>query len=184
MGKLVVSEYITLDGVSESPEQWQFPFLTPDLAEYIQGQVLGYDSLLLGRRTYDVFAAAWPARTHNEFGVADKFNRMPKYVVSATPRKLEWNNSTLVQYDIEETLGSLRKNSPGELAVIGSAVLARWLLERNLVDELRLLVHPVVVGRGQHFFVDGFTQSALRLIESKVFQSGVIGLTFQPGRSK
>jgi dihydrofolate reductase len=184
MRRLVVSEYVTLDGIVESPEQWQFPYLSPDVAEFIQTQIAGFETLLLGRRTYDVFAAAWPSRTNNEFGVADKLNRMPKFVVSTTLQRVDWNNSTLIPKDVTKEVGRLKQGSKGEVAVIGSATLARWLMEHDLVDEIRLLVHPVVVGRGQRLFPEGTKQVGMRVVESRVFQSGVIGLSLQPAPAK
>ncbi len=184
LGNIVVSEYMTLDGVIESPEQWQFPFLSPDLAESIQSQMAEFDSLLLGRLTYEIFAAEWPKRTHNEFGVADKLNQMPKFVVSTTLKKVEWNNTTLIQKGLVEAVNRLRQQSNGEVAAIGSGTLVRWLMKNDLVNEIRLLVHPVVVGHGQRLFPDGIQPMGMSLVGSKTFQLGVVGLTYQPAARK
>src|SRR6185369_17696154 len=100
MRKIIVSEFITLDGVIESNEKWQFPYFSGDLAEFSMKQILALDTILLGRETYEIFAASWPSRTNNEFGIADKLNSMPKFVVSSTLEKANWDNSTIIKVNV------------------------------------------------------------------------------------
>jgi len=177
--KLVVAEYITLDGVVEAPEQWQFPYLSEDVAETIQAQILDACDILLGRVTYDIFASSWPSRTHNEFGVADKLNSVPKWVVSSTLEKVDWNNSTLIKDHIVEVITKLKQQPGGNIVTIGSAGLVGALMQNDLIDEYSLLVHPIVLGKGKRLFPDGVNLS-LKLVETKAFSSGVVMLRYQP----
>ncbi len=139
------------------------------------------DALLLGRVTYQGFATAWPSRT-GEF--ADKFNTMPKYVVSTTLGELEWNNSRLIKSDIAEEVSRLKQQPGGDIVVHGSAQLVDTLMEHDLVDEYRLMVFPVILGSGKRLFRDGADRSALRLVEAKpVGSDGVLILTYRPNRN-
>ena len=140
MRKVIVNEYMTLDGVVEAPEKWQFPYLSDDVAEIIQSQILDADAILLGRVTYEIFAASWPMRTNNEFGVADKLNSMPKFVVSSTLDRVEWNNSKLITENVLEEITKLKQQSSGIMAIIGSASLIGSLMKYELIDEYRLLI--------------------------------------------
>jgi len=179
MRRLVAYEYVTLDGVVEAPEKWQFPYLTDDVAELIKTQILEADAVLLGRATYDIFAASWPSRTNNEFGVADKLNSMPKYVVSRTLRKAEWHNSTVIKGDVAKEVAELKEQPGGIIAIIGSGRLVGALMQHALIDEYRLMIHPVVLGGGQRLFPEG-THAPLRLIATSTFRSGVVLLRYQP----
>lgn len=180
--KLVVYEYMTLDGVVEAPEQWQFPYLSDDVAETIQAQIQDAGDILLGRVTYDIFAASWPSRTHNEFGVADKLNSAPKWIVSSTLEKVDWNNSTLIKDHIVEEITRLKQLPGGDIVTIGSAGLVGTLMQNDLIDEYRFLIHPIVLGKGKRLFPDG-VNLALKLVETKPFSSGVVLLRYQPGES-
>jgi len=180
MRKLIVSEFITLDGVIEAPEEWQFPYLSKDLSEQIAAEVHSTEASLLGRNTYEIFAASWPQLTHNEFGVADKLNSEPKYVVSSSLEKTEWNNSTLIKGDVEEEVRKLKQQPGGAIRVVGSAALVQSLMKTGLIDEFRLMVHPVVVGRGKHLFNGMLDMTGLELVESKTFESGVVLLCYRP----
>ncbi len=179
MRKLVAFEYVTLDGVMEAPEKWQFPYLADDVAQLIKAQILEADAVLLGRVTYDIFAASWPSRTNNEFGVADKLNSMPKFVISRTLQKAEWHNSTLIKGDVAKEVAGLKQQPGGNIAIIGSGKLVGALMQHALIDEYRLMIHPVVLGSGQHLFPDGI-HAALTLIETRTFSSGVVLLRYQP----
>ena len=179
MRRLIAYEYLTLDGVMEAPEKWQFPYLTNDVAELITVQILEADAVLLGRTTYEIFADSWPSRTNNEFGVADKLNSMPKYVVSRTLQKAEWHNSTVIKGDVAKEVAGLKEQPGGIIAIIGSGKLVRALMQHALIDEYRLMIHPVVLGSGQRLFPDG-THAALRLIETKTLSSGVVLLRYEP----
>ena len=184
MRKLIVSEFVTLDGVFEAPEEWQFPYLSEDLSEQIVAEVHSAEASLLGRNTYEIFAASWPQRTHNEFGVAEKLNSEPKYVVSSSLENTEWNNSTLIKGDVEQAVRKLKQLEGGAIRIVGSATLVQSLMKTGLIDEFRLMVHPVVVGRGKHLFNDRLDMTGLELVESKTFKSGVVLLCYQPVISK
>ena len=179
MRKVIVSEFVTLDGVMESNEKWQFPYYSDDLAEFNKAQILALDAILLGRVTYEVFASSWPSRTNNEFGIADKLNSTPKFVVSSTLEKAEWNNSTLIKENVAEEIANLKRQPGGDIGITGSATLIQSLMQSDLIDEYRLLVHPVVVGSGKRLFRDG-NKAALKLIKTKMFSSGVVMLSYQP----
>jgi dihydrofolate reductase len=181
MSKIVVSQFITLDGVVEDPGGsenldrggWAFQFERgPEGDKFKLDELMASDALLLGRVTYEGFAAAWPSRD-GEF--ADKFNSMPKYVVSSTLREPEWNNSTVVGLD---EIASLKEGEGGDILVNGSVQLVQALVERDLVDEYRLMVFPVVLGAGKRLFGDGGLH-ALRLIESRP-TGEVVVLRFAP----
>jgi dihydrofolate reductase len=186
MGRIVVSQFVTLDGVFEDPggaEQferggWAFRFERGEDGDRFKlDEVMGSDALLLGRVTYEGFAAAWPSR---EGDFADKFNGMPKYVVSTTLADPEWNNSTVIADDIVARVAELRRAHDGDVLVNGSAKLVRLLVDEGLVDELRLMVFPILLGAGRKLFEDGAAAS-LRLVESRpVGPDGVVILTYRP----
>jgi dihydrofolate reductase len=186
MGRIVVTEFVSLDGVMEDPGGaesfrhggWSFEVSRGDEGNQFKlDETLSSEALLLGRATYEGFAAAWPSR-EGEF--ADKFNTMPKYVVSSTLEEPEWNNSTVLKGDVAEEVAKLRQEQDGDIVVHGSARLVQTLLERDLVDELRLMVFPVVLGSGKRLF-DGLSdKKPLRLVESKVVGDGVAILIYEP----
>ncbi len=188
MGKLIVTEFLTLDGVMEDPGGaesferggWVFRFERGAEGEKFKlDETLGAEAMLLGRVTYEGFAAAWPERS-DPVGFADKMNGMPKYVVSKTLRTLDWNNSTLLEGDVLESVARLKTEIAGDILVAGSGQLAQTLLQHGLVDELRLMVFPVVLGTGKRFFVEG-GESVLRLVEAKpVGDAGVVILIYAP----
>ncbi len=186
MSKLVVTEFVTVDGVMEAPggepthphSGWVFDFMSPEQEQYKLEEALEAGSHLLGRVTYQSFAAAWPER-EGEF--ADKINSMPKYVVSSTLEDpLEWNNSTLIKGDIVEEVGKLKEQDGGPILVAGSATLVHSLIENDLVDELRLMVFPVMIGGGKRPFPDSQQKKPFRLIDTKTFGSGVAVHTYEP----
>jgi dihydrofolate reductase len=182
MADIVITEFISLDGVVEDPGGaegfvhggWTFPYWNDEIAAFKLDETLRADALLLGRVTYEGFAAAWPGRT-DEQGFADKMNAMPKYVVSATLVDPEWSNPTVVALD---EVASLKERHEGDVLVAGSASLARALVEDGLADELRLLVYPVALGTGKRLFGDGGKQN-LRLARSEAYSSGVVNLTYR-----
>jgi dihydrofolate reductase len=192
MGKLVVTEFITLDGVIEDPGGsetldrggWAFRFERGQEGDKFKlDETLDAEALLLGRVTYEGFAAAWPSRT-DEVGFADKMNTMPKYVVSSTLQDLTWNNSTRVDGDVAEEVAKLKEQVGGDIVVAGSATLVRTLVDRDLVDELRLMVFPVVLGGGKRLFGDSGSTKAFRLVESRpVGDDGVVILNYEPAKS-
>ena len=184
MGRIVVTEFVSLDGVIEDPGGaedfehggWSFEFSRGDEGDKFKlDEALGADALLLGRRTYEGFAAAWPSRS-GEF--ADKFNQMPKYVVSSTLSDPDWTNSTVL--DGLDGVPGLRDEHDGDVVVHGSGQLVQSLLERDLVDELRLMVFPVVLGQGKRLFGATAGKKPLKLTESRTVGDGVSIQVYQP----
>jgi dihydrofolate reductase len=188
VGRIVVTEFVSLDGVMEDPGGaedfrhggWSFEIARGDEGDKFKlDETLSSEALLLGRVTYEGFAKAWPSR-EGEF--ADKFNTMPKYVVSSTLEQPEWNNSTVLKGDVPEEVAKLREELDGNIVVHGSARLVQTLLEHDLVDELRLMVWPVVLGTGKRVFGESSDKKALRLVDSKVVGDGVAILVYEPRR--
>jgi len=190
MSKIVVSQFVTVDGVFEDPggsegfERGRWAFESergPEGDQFKLDEVMASEALLLGRVTYEGFAEAWPSRT-GEF--ADKFNEMPKYVVSSTLEAPAWNNSTVISGDVAGEVAKLKESGEGEILVNGSAQLVRTLMEHDLVDEYRLMVFPIVLGTGKRLFEDPGEAKALHLAASKpVGPDGVVILTYRPGAS-
>lgn len=180
MRKIIVSEFLSLDGVMEAPNQWHFPYLSEDMQAYSKEGILECDAFLLGRVTYQEFAPFWPNLTDDESGMADKLNSAPKYVVSTTLDTAEWHNSTLIKANVAEEIGRLKQQPGGIIGLTGSATLIQSLLNRGLIDEYRLLVHPIVVGRGKRLFKEGMDMTTLKLAGTRTFSSGVVLLTYQP----
>ena len=188
MGKLVVSEFITLDGVIEDPGGsedseyggWSFRHPAPEGQQFKADELAAADVQLLGRVTYEGFAAAWPAmeETTGEFG--RKMNAMPKVVVSTTLTEATWHNTTIISGNLAEEVAGLKQRYPGDVLVAGSATLVRSLAGHNLVDEYRLMVHPVVLGRGKRLFSDGFPVADLELAESRKVGPDVEMLIYRP----
>ena len=190
MGRIVVTEFVSLDGVMEAPGGgedfehggWSFEIERGEEGDKFKlDETLDADALLLGRTTYEGFAAAWPSRD-DEF--ADKFNNMPKYVVSSTLDDPGWNNSTVLKGDIVEEVSKLREEPSGDIVVHGSAQLAQALLEHDLVDELRLMVFPIVLGKGKRLFGDTSDKKRLRLADSRMVGDGVAILVYEPAAGK
>ena len=184
MGRIVVTEFVSLDGVMEAPgggEDFKHAGWTFDIERGEEGNTFKLDetrateALLLGRVTYEGFAAAWPSRD-GEF--ADKFNSMPKYVVSSTLAEAEWTNSTVLNGDVVEKVSELKQGVDGDIVVHGSAQLVQTLVEHDLVDELRLMVFPVVLGTGKRLFGDTSDMKRLRLASSATVGDGVAILTY------
>ena len=188
MRKLIVSEFVTLDGVMEAPggepthphSGWVFDFMSEEQQQYKLQETLEAEALLLGRVTYEGFAAAWPERD-GEF--ADKMNSMPKYVASTTlsGAGLEWSNSQVIEGDVVAGVRRLKEEVGGPILVAGSQTLVHTLIGAGLVDELRLMVFPVLLGSGKRVFPsDSPDKTALKLADSQTFESGVVVLTYHP----
>jgi dihydrofolate reductase len=185
MGRIVVTEFVSLDGVMEDPGGsesfehggWSFQFSRGEDGDRFKlDETMSSEALLLGRVTYEGFAAAWPSR-EGEF--ADKFNTMPKYVVSSTLGDPEWANTTVLTGDVADAVAKLRQEQDGDIVVHGSAMLAQALLENDLVDELRLMVFPVVLGSGKRLF-GASGMKRLQLADSKLVGDGVMILVYRP----
>jgi dihydrofolate reductase len=177
MGKLVVTEFVSVDGVFEDPGGsedfeyggWTFEYDRGDDGNKFKlDEVMGAEVQLLGRVTYEGFAAAWPSR---EGPFAEKLNNDPKYVVSTTLEDPEWQNTTVISGDVAEEIAKLKERTGGVILVAGSRTLVRTLLENDLVDELRLMVFPTVLGRGKRLFPDGIDRLKLKLVESRTVGS-------------
>lgn len=182
MRKIVSGLFISLDGVVESPDKWHFPYFNEEMGAVIGGRMATSDTMLLGRQTYQEFASYWPTQgAEADKEIADQMNNTPKLVVSSTLDNLEWKNSTLIPGDrvVEEL--SARKQQPGkDISVVGSPTLVRTLLRDRVLDELDLLVHPIVVGKGKRLFPEGWQQQGLALVSSETFTTGVLRLVYRP----
>lgn len=188
MGQLIVSEFVTLDGVMQAPGApeedtesgfkdggWQAPLLDEDSGNLITQDINRMDALLLGRKTYDIFASYWP----NAKGeIADKLNGVPKFVASRSLRKLEWNHSTLIQGDVPKEVARI-KEKHGEVHVIGSGDLVQTLLRQGLVDRFNLWVYPLLLGTGKRLFAEGTVPTSLRLTNSRAFSKGAVLLSYE-----
>jgi dihydrofolate reductase len=182
MGKLVVTEFITLDGVIEEPA-WSFEFNRGDEGEKFKGdELMAAGAQLLGRVTYQGFAKAWPSMTETGW-FGEKMNAMPKFVVptTLTDDQADWNNSTVIRDNVADQVSRIKEQVAGDILVAGSAGLVRTLAEHDLVDEYRLMVYPIVLGTGKRLFGEGMPRAKLRLVDSKpVGQEGVLILTYEP----
>ena len=180
MGKIIVSEFLSLDSVMEAPETWHFPYISDDMAAHIEAQVNATDVMLYGRVTYAIFAGFWPTDAAKGESLADKINRTPKYVVSTTLASADWQNSTLIKTNVIDAIARLKQETQGTIGITGSATLIRALTQAGLIDEFQFLVHPIVLGKGLRLF-DGLASTVpLKLVETKTFTSGVVLLTYQP----
>jgi dihydrofolate reductase len=169
--------YVTLDSVIEAPEKWVIA--DDDMFAAMEADYAKSDALLLGRRTYETFAASWPERG-SEVPNADWMNNTPKYVASTTLESPEWNNSTVIEGDVAEAVARLKQEHGKDIMVNGSGALVRTLMRNHLLDELRLFVHPVVVGSGRRLFDDQSDPVEFALVDSHAYDNGVISLTYKP----
>ena len=176
MARLAATLFMSLDGVVESPEKWSFQYWNDEIGKFKFEETFASDALLLGRVTYEGFAAAWPGRKDPE-GFADRFNSMPKHVASRTLKKLDWNNSHLLKGDLAAEVSKLKQQSGQEIVIHGSPGLIRSLMPHDLIDEYRILVYPLVLGRGKRLFNET-SQMNLKLVESRAFGTGVVKLVY------
>jgi dihydrofolate reductase len=191
MGRVIVTEFVSLDGVMEAPggepgyahSGWTID--AGDAGQYVYKleETLAAEALLLGRVTYEGFAEAWPGRT-DEAGFADKMNRMPKYVVSSTLDEASWENSTVLRGDITEEVPRLKEQVDGDILVAGSGTLVHGLLEHGLVDELRLMIFPVILGSGRRVYPETPDKTTLRLIDTRTYDNGVVVHAYEPVREE
>lgn len=177
MRKVIVSEFVSLDGVMENPA-WTFQFLSEERQKFKFDELFACDALLLGRVTYQGFAAAWPKMTGTG-AYGERMNSMPKYVASNTLTEMEWN-ANLIKGDLAEEVAKLKQQPGQDLLVFGSGELVYQLTELNLVDEYRLMVFPVILGGGKRIFKDGNAMKTLKLIDTKIFPSSVVVLSYEP----
>ena len=180
--RLVATEYLSLDGVFEEPGHWSGPFFNEEAAQFKLDELRASDALLLGRRTYEGFAAAWPSMGEDEAGFADKMNSMPKYVVSLTLENPEWSGSRVIKGDVAEEIRKLKQEPGQDLLLSGSAQLFNALMQENLIDLYRFMLHPIVLGKGMRLFADGAAETSLDLTETQRFSSGIVILEYGPAK--
>jgi dihydrofolate reductase len=179
MGKLTITSFITLDNIVEDPHLWSMQFQSDDTGEVNDEALKEADALLLGRVTYDGFAAAWPSRSGDPY--SDKFNAMPKYVVSTSLDRADWNNSTIIRDDVVDRVRALKEDQ--NLLVWGNPTLVKVLIENDLVDDYLLLVSPIVRVNGKKLFRESGEQHDLRITESKLLSGGMLALRMTPANA-
>jgi dihydrofolate reductase len=179
MRKIVANFFISLDGVVERPDQWHFPYFNDEMGEVVGGGMASSDTMLLGRKTYEEFASYWPQQTEPP---ADHMNGVRKVVVSSTLERADWQNSTLIRggANLAEELTALKGQPGKDISTVGSATLVRALIREGLLDELQLLLHPIVVGTGARLFDGSLDKVPLKLVASRTFSTGVLHLTYAP----
>lgn len=183
MRKIVSGLFISLDGVVEAPDQWHFPYFNDEMGEAVGSLVGEADAMLLGRRTFEEFAAYWPAQGDEDFG--GFINNVQKYVISNTLTNPEWKNSTVISGDVMGQLRDLKAKPGKNINITGSGTLVESLLQNRLLDELHLLVHPIAVGSGRkQLFVADHPSIPLKLAESKTFSTGVLHLVYVPSEKE
>lgn len=182
MGKIVSNFFMSLDGVVEAPDQWHFPYFNDEMGEVIGAGMATTGAFLMGRKLYGEWSEYWPPHADDhEFG--SFINELPKYVVSDSLTEATWKNTTLIPgTDAAARLRRLKDETDGDITMSGSATTVRWLLAEGLLDQLRLLVHPIAVGHGQRLF-EGTTTHPLRLLDSSALSTGVLNLTYAPDPS-
>ena len=176
MGKIVAGLRITLDGIAGDADHWFAPYAEGQVQHALGANMATMGTMVLGRRTYEIFAATWPGK-HNP--IADVMNNVPKLVVSSTLENADWQNSTVVNTDIAATLTELKRGSQKDIRVVGSLSVVRHLIAEDVLDELELFIHPLILGHGQRLFTD-VDQLRLRLASSETFDNGVIHAVYQP----
>ena len=192
MRRVVVVEYVSLDGVIQAPGHsgedpeggfdhggWTGPFMD-DHRKYLNEEFQAAGAFLLGRLTYEIFAAYWPTVTDEDDEIANALNSLPKYVASATLEEAEWDGTTLIKSDVAKEVAKLKEQPGKDILVVGSSGLAQTLIQHDLVDEYRLWLHPIVLGSGKRLFREGAPTTPLRLVDTKTTSSGLVILTYEP----
>jgi dihydrofolate reductase len=181
MRKIVVSTWLTIDGIydADTMQEWFAPFNSVAKKEYIRESIVNADALLVGRTTYEMLSAYWPHEMNDENGPAGKLNSMEKFVISSKLENADWNNSTIIKKDIVEEVRRLKQQEGNEIQIPGSASLVQSLMKENLIDEFRFLVHPVIMGSGKRFFMEGMKTSGMKLVKMQAIDKGVVLLCYQ-----
>jgi dihydrofolate reductase len=177
MRKIVASLFVSLDSVVEAPEEWTFPYFNDEVGQAVGEAFASSDALLMGRFNYEDWAAVWPGR---DGPLADTINTIRKYVVTSTLRTATWTNTSVITGDVGTQIRALKDQPGKDIAMSGSATLAEWPLHQGPLDELRLLVYPIVVGTGRRLFTDSKPRQDMQLALSKTYQTGVVDLTYRP----
>ncbi len=195
MGKIVSNFFISFDGVVEAPNEWHFPYFNDEMGAVIGAGMSTAGAFMMGRTLYEEWSSYWPNHAHTDAvpagepqeaadPFADFINNIPKYVVSNTLTEATWNNTTLVSGDVVSQIREIKQRTDGDIGISGSATLVRSLIANDLLDELQLLVHPIVVGHGQRLFEDGSPTTPLKLINHAVLTTGVLHLGYAPQPSQ
>jgi dihydrofolate reductase len=181
VGKVIAAEFVSLDGVMDTSERWHLPYFNEQLWQAVGEGLAASDALLMGRVNYEEWAASFPQQDPEENPMAARMNDIKKYVVSTTLLEpLEWNNSTLIKENVAEEISALKRQPGKNISISGSSMLVRSLLADGLLDELTLMVFPVVVGRGKRLFEEGGDRKGLELVDSRTFATGVVSLVYRP----
>jgi dihydrofolate reductase len=175
--KIIVEEDISLDGIFEDNGKWRFDYISDDLAEFDKTK-LKPDAMLIGKKTYELFAAYWPNQKSDENWFSDKMNGMRKYVVSTTLKRADWNNTTIINGDVRKEISRIKNESGGDIEIFGSAKLVQSLTQYGLIDEFNLLVFPVILGSGMRLFAEG-KKLPMILVETQRFSKGVVQLRYR-----
>jgi dihydrofolate reductase len=179
--RLVATEYLSLDGIFEEPGRWSGPFFNDEAGQFKWNELQASDALLLGRKTYEGFSAAWPTmKGTGEFG--EKMNSMTKYVVSSTLDKVDWTGSKLVTGNVVDEVRKLKQDPGHDLLLSGSAQLFNTCMEANLIDLYRFMVHPIALGQGKRLFAESGNRTVLNLLETQRFNTGIVILEYAPKR--
>jgi dihydrofolate reductase len=185
MRKVIASEFLSLDGVFEAPDQWHVPYFDEQMGEEIGRAMAASDAMLMGRVLYEEWADFWPRQDPEENPVAARMNGVRKYVVSTTLKEpLGWDNSTLIKGDVAEEVSRLKELPGKDILVFGSGTLVNGLMRLGLIDEYRLMIFPVVLGSGQRLFGDGVEETVLELVGTDTFDTGVVVLSYRPADKK
>jgi dihydrofolate reductase len=181
VGKIVSYFFMSLDGVVEAPDQWHFPYFNDEMGEAVGAGMSKCAAFLMGRTMYDEWSQYWPSKADDpeEGQIASFFNDIPKYVISDTLTQATWTNTTIISGDVKAGVEKLKEQVDGDINMSGSTATVRWLLANGLVDELDLMIHPIVVGEGQRLF-DDVSTTPMKLLRSKVFSNGVMHVAYGP----
>jgi dihydrofolate reductase len=179
--KLIVTEYVTVDGIVDGFDKWFFQFWDDEIGKVKHAEMFDSDLLLFGRVTYQMFMAQWLPRRTDETGFADRLHHVAKYVVSANLDRAEWNNSTIIKANVADEVAKLKQQPGQDILVAGSPTLVETLRQHDLVDEYRLMTFPILWGKGRRLFHDGDTAN-LKLVDVKTFKSGVVNLIYRSAK--
>jgi dihydrofolate reductase len=179
MGRLVASQFVTLNGVMEAPENWSSDYFNDEANQFKHDELFAADALLMGRVTYEIFAEAWPSRTDPE-GYADRINGLPKFVVSTSLKQAAWGNSTLIAERVSDRVDQLKQEYERDILLFGSEKLLHLLIQQNLIDEFRLMIFPIVLGDGKRLFRNEVDRLPLSLTSEKTISTGVVIVAYVP----